>query len=153
MEYYFAYAVHLAEEQLRLRCPGARGLAPAMLADFRLDFTFYSPRRGGGTADIVSEVGEKVWGAVYALPAAELAALDKAESAPDIYQRSLFDVRTDSGETYQAWAYQVKQKRGGIQPSEGYLELLLEGAQAWNLPAEYLDFLRTIEPQEEHDHD
>jgi hypothetical protein len=50
---------------MRVRCPEARALFRARLADHRLDFTHYSKRWQGGAADIVAAAREFVYGLVY----------------------------------------------------------------------------------------
>lgn len=152
MSCYFAYGVYLSRDQLLDRCPDARPMMRAMLADYRLDFTHYSPRRGGGIADIVAAPGEVVWGAVYELNEQDSGRLDAQEGCPGTVARVSLTVLGESG-PLEAWSYQVVKKRSTIEPSEGYLGLLLEGATEWGLPDDYRQFLLTFAAEEEdHDH-
>lgn len=151
MAFYFAYSSNLSRQQMAGRCPSARAAFRAVLHDHCLEFTHYSPKRGCGTADIVPRDGERVWGAVYDVTPADLEALDRFEGAA--YGRVIITVHDDDGVKHVCTAYHVTAKRGVFEPSEGYLELIREGAAEWSLPETYQALLQNVTPAEDEDHD
>jgi gamma-glutamylcyclotransferase (GGCT)/AIG2-like uncharacterized protein YtfP len=143
---YFAYGSNLDEEQMRVRCPDARALFRARLADHRLDFTHYSTRWQGGTADIVPAPGEFVYGLVYRMSPSCFARLDPFEGG---YARITLRVHDDSGEAHEAQSYAVRE-RGGFAPHPRYLAQILAGAERLAFPDAYraalLAFTTTLRP-------
>ena len=76
-------------------------------------------------ADIVEEPGAEVWGAVWRIPLAERAALDRQEGLhldPPHYRRIEVTVTTPDGATLDCLAYQVATREAAhIAPSAAYL--------------------------------
>lgn len=137
---YFAYGSNLDAEQLAARCPSARGLHRASLADHRLDFTHFSRRWRGGAADVVAERGARVWGALYALELDDLTRLDAFEGG---YDRLVLSVATDSAPRVEVTTYTVRSK-GLHAPSREYLDKMLRWGSHWELPSAYLRSLRGV---------
>ncbi len=135
---YFAYGSNLDPEQMASRCPSARVAFPAQLADHRLDFTYFSARWSGGSADVVRHFGDSVWGIVYELDAAELQRLDRFEGG---YQRVFLPVRDDQERGRSVISYEVPLKRS-FRPTTRYIQKLLLWGEHWGLPQTYLDQLR-----------
>ena len=135
---YFAYGSNLDAVQMRARCPTARPLRVARLADHRLDFTHYSTRWQGGAADILPAPGMAVWGLVYEMGPEDFARLDPFESG---YRR--IDLALDgTGELLTATSYTVVAK-GQFAPHPVYLEKMLRWGARWRLPGDYLAALTT----------
>jgi gamma-glutamylcyclotransferase (GGCT)/AIG2-like uncharacterized protein YtfP len=140
---YFAYGSNMSSGELRRYCPGARFVAVASLRDYRLDFTRYSAKRGGGVADIVAHPGESVWGILWDVPDDELPALDRKEGVPVAYRR--VDVTVEAmGEHVAAVAHAVVDKEPSQPPSRDYLDLLLAGAREFGLPDDYVAALASL---------
>jgi len=149
---YFAYGSNMHSAQMKERCPSARFLCRAKLPSHRLAFTLKSIERGCGVADVLYEEGKDVWGVIYELPEDELRDLDKDESfrpgQPDEQNKY-------TRENHYLWpegdakrAILVTLYRGHPQldpPSHEYKKLILEGARHWNLPAEYIRELESIQ--------
>ena len=130
---YFAYGSNLDAEQMKARCPTARPLGIARLADHRLGFTHYSKRWQGGAADILPALGRSVWGLVYEMGPDDFARLDPFESG---YRR--IDLALDrAGERLTATSYTVVDK-GAYAPHPVYLEKMLRWGARWKLPGDYL---------------
>jgi gamma-glutamylcyclotransferase (GGCT)/AIG2-like uncharacterized protein YtfP len=133
-ELYFAYGSNLDAEQMRARCPSARGLDRAALADHRLEFTHYSTRWQGGAADVVPAPGSTVWGVVYEMGPGDFAKLDHFESG---YDRIELEVDAPGLGRLRVTSYTVRDK-GAFPPHPVYLEKMLRWGARWRLPGVYL---------------
>jgi gamma-glutamylcyclotransferase (GGCT)/AIG2-like uncharacterized protein YtfP len=118
--------------------PGHRCLGAAELPEHRLAFTRRSLRTGSGVADVLPAPGERVWGALYELDAAGLAAIDAKEGRGWAYERRTVHVLL-AGARLAAFAYAViSPDAAHVQPSREYLQALLAGARERGLPADYV---------------
>lgn len=149
MPNYFAYGSNMSSTQLKERCPSVRFVCAAELREFRLGFTRFSEKRNGGVADIVAAPGETVWGAVFELEDADMHALDRFEGArmsPPAYRRCDVKVWTSDGLELDAVTYEVVAKTTvDLSPTHEYHQLIVQGAEHWDLPLEYREKLRRIE--------
>lgn len=123
---------------MRARCPDARPRFRARLADHRLDFTHYSKRWTGGTADIVPARGETVYGLVYEMGPEDFARLDPFESG---YERVWLRVLDDAGAAHDVQSYAVRE-RGSFPPHPRYAAQILAAAERLAFPEPYLAALR-----------
>ena len=93
-------------------------------------------------ADIIEAPGAEVWGAVWRIPLAERAALDRQEGLhldPPHYRRIEVTVTTPDGAALDCLAYQVATREAAhIAPSAAYLGTMLRGAAEVGLPAGYV---------------
>ncbi len=135
---YFAYGSNLDPGQMASRCPSARGLFRACLPDHRLDFTYFSTRWAGGSADVVQHFGDRVWGILYELDPDELARLDRFEGG---YQRVFLLVQDAQERSRRVISYDVPVKRS-FRPTSPYIQKMLFWGEHWDLPEAYLDQLR-----------
>jgi gamma-glutamylcyclotransferase (GGCT)/AIG2-like uncharacterized protein YtfP len=140
---YFAYGSNMAAGVMTSMCAGHRFLGIAELPGHRLAFTRRSIRTGTGVADIVPDDRRSVWGALYALDDAMLAALDDKEGNGWAYRRGRVRVRCGGGEaTRDAQAYSViAPEQAEVRPSPAYLSGLLDAARERALPGDYIDAL------------
>jgi len=157
---YFAYGSNLDLDQMRERCPGHQVVGLAALQDYRLGFPLFSGLWGGGVAGLSHAHGEKVWGAVYELTEADLAALDAYEgwkgagNQHNVYDREVVTVdlvRPDDGSVprrVRATTY-VPRTFNPSAPSQHYLETVLRGARHHRLPEDYVERLRATVAAEE----
>lgn len=113
-----------------------------------------SVNRGCGVADILRDEAKDVWGVVYELPENELKNLDKDESfrpgRPD-------DQNNYTRENHYVWcegdakrALLVSLYPGHPQsnpplPNSDYKNLIVKGAKHWQLPADYIQELESIQ--------
>ncbi|HKC50830.1 MAG TPA: gamma-glutamylcyclotransferase family protein [Myxococcota bacterium] len=133
-ELYFAYGSNLDAEQMRARCPTARGLERARLPGHALGFTHYSTRWRGGAADVLRADAAAVWGVVYAMGPGDFARLDRFETG---YDRVTLEVETRGDERLRVTSYAVREK-GRFPPHPEYLEKILRWGARWRLPGDYL---------------
>ncbi|MCP4003570.1 MAG: gamma-glutamylcyclotransferase [bacterium] len=131
---YFAYGSNLDADQMAERCPRSRPLFPARLDDYRLGFTHYSRRWSGAAADIVEHPGAQVWGMAYELTPTDLDLLDHYEAG---YDRITLDIFSADATAHDAISYTVRAKLDSLEPSEIYLNKMLNWSERWNFPEEY----------------
>jgi gamma-glutamylcyclotransferase (GGCT)/AIG2-like uncharacterized protein YtfP len=131
---------------MELACPGHRFLGRAELRDHRLAFTRRSQRTGTGVADVLASPGASVWGALYELDEAHLAALDEKEGNGWAYERKAVRVLGPAGHSAgEALAYVViRPEPDHVPPSAEYLQALLDGARERGLPGAYTAMLHAI---------
>jgi cation transport regulator ChaC len=142
---YFAYGSNMGASALRTRCPLAVQVGIAKVEGYRIGFTRFSKRRGGGVADLVEAPGSLVWGSLFDLPHDGFEALDKAEGvAIGAYARSIWQLTRGDGSVVSAWTYVVMDKKPEILPSAEYWKLLVDGAKEAGLPPDYVKTLEAI---------
>jgi cation transport regulator ChaC len=144
--WYFAYGSNMQPATLT----GRRGIVPlgavpARLAGWRLvlDKPPLLPA-GGAMANVIEDAGAHVLGVAYALAPADLAHLDLTEGVLiGNYRRVAVRVtRLDAGATLDAWTLTSERRDPTLRPSRRYLALLVEGAEAHGLPADWIAGLR-----------
>lgn len=133
---YFAYGSNMNASQMAERCPDSRFLTKARLPGYRLDFTTYSTSRDGGAADIVAEDGAELWGIVYEVSDADLTELDRREGSK--YRRIAVQVQPPGQDELPTSAYEVMNKQEFQQPTQDYLQLLIDAARHHDFPDTYV---------------
>jgi gamma-glutamylcyclotransferase (GGCT)/AIG2-like uncharacterized protein YtfP len=151
---YFAYGSNMDAEQMKERCPSAKFVCRAKLPSHRLAFTRKSVRRGCGVADILRDEMKDVWGVVYELLENELENLDKDE---DFRPGRPDDQNDYTRENCYVWHEGDAKRplivaiyRGHPQPNpplpdSDYKNLIVAGAMHWQLPADYIRELESIQ--------
>jgi gamma-glutamylcyclotransferase len=149
---YFAYGSNLDQQQMRERCPESRPLARAILPGYRLAFTRFSGDRLGGVADVRSQPGSSVWGALYDISERDLIQLDDYEGYCGSGEANLYD-RIDvavwlggqADRIVEAFAYQIADPSSmHIPPSAYYLGIIVAGARQWGLPEQYIQQIASV---------
>lgn len=152
---YFAYGSNLDPAHMRQHCPGHHVVGLAALRDHRLSFPRTSHDWGGGVASIQLAHGSTVWGVVYELTEADVAALDAYEgwrAAGDqhnVYDREHMYVdltRPDDGSfprRLRALVY-VARPSNPAPPSRRYLDAIIAGAMHHRLPEDHIAALKQI---------
>jgi gamma-glutamylcyclotransferase (GGCT)/AIG2-like uncharacterized protein YtfP len=145
---YFAYGSNMSADVMDRLCPGHRFLGAAQLPGHRLAFTRRSIRTGTGVADAVPAEGHALWGALYEVDAAGLAALDEKEGNGWAYQRKQVRVRLGPEEReLDAYAYAViAPQPEEIGPARRYLLGLLDAGRERGLPEDYVAELAARAP-------
>ena len=150
---YYAYGSNMDWAQMQRRCPDARFRAIGVLDGHRLCFPRRSNLRGCGVASIQPVAGESVWGVVYAVSAADLAALDGHEGYEEGREKHLnrynrVEIQVShAGDTAQrivAWTYVAVIEESPPLPSLAYMAHLMAGAATWGLPADYRARLQAV---------
>ena len=126
---YFAYGSNLLPSRLLARTPGAVVLGTAWLPGYALRW-HKRGRDGTGKCNVVQEAGSSVPGAVYEIPEAEMADLDRIEGG---YERVALTL-ADYGEVwlYVALPASIDQH---CTPAADYVTLVQAGRQWHGLPA------------------
>lgn len=140
---YFAYGSNLDQEQMKKRCPSAHLVGKALLKDYKLAFTHFSPRRQGGAADIIQSKGGSVWGLLYDMPESDLKRLDTYEGFPRRYRRIEVAVFDEDRTTHTAQAYEVVSKRHQhVPPTNSYIKKMIDAAEKFSFPVDYITHLK-----------
>ncbi|HWH91898.1 MAG TPA: gamma-glutamylcyclotransferase family protein [Candidatus Binatia bacterium] len=151
---YFAYGSNMDWAQMKERCPSAKFVCRAKLPSHRLAFTRMSVSRGCGVADIWRDEKNDVWGVIYELVENELETLDKDEA----FRPGRPDDQNDyTRENCYVWHEGDAKRplivaiyRGHPQPNPplpdcDYKNLIVAGARHWQLPADYIQELESIQ--------
>ena len=104
---YFAFGSNLDLAQMRRRCPSAVPQARATLHGYRIAFAGHSTTWGGGVATVVHDHDAKVEGMIYLLSVQDLAALDRFEGAPFVYERRMKTVVDEQGRRRRVQVYRI----------------------------------------------
>lgn len=143
--YYIAYGSNLNVEQMAFRCPGAEAVGTAVLENHTL---FFRGSQTGSYLTIEPKIGGKVPVAVWAVTAADEAALDRYEGYPNFYYKADFtlDVTPLSGgesRSLECFAYIMNEGRPIGLPTDFYLQTCLEGYRRFGFDKRIL--LRAVE--------
>lgn len=137
MTRYFSYGANMDPVQMAERCPSAIRIGSALLDQHRFAIA------AGGFGTVHSAAGHRVHGVVWQLTPPDLAALDAFEGvAEGFYRKGLAEVVVEGGKPEQAMFYCAADGAPGV-PSPGYLENIIEVAEALGFPADYLAGLRS----------
>jgi len=121
---YFAYGSNLDEAQMRARCPSARLIGVAELANHALCFAGFSPAWGGAVASITHRPGFYTPGVLYSMSAADMRKLDAFEGHPFVYERTRKRITVASGRHVYAFTYVHRGGRFSIGPGPKYLRVI-----------------------------
>jgi cation transport regulator ChaC len=144
--WYFAYGSNLDPHTFlgrrRMRPAEAR---PGCLHGYRLVFDLAVGRGERAVANLAPDTGARVHGVAYAITRIQALWLDRTEGVPRSYRRVGVSLRADDGAQLDGFTYVSERRTPGRKPSARYMGLLLHGARHHRLPAEYVDWLRTVE--------
>jgi hypothetical protein len=136
---HFAYGSNMSRALMRLRCPGAQALGIATLAGWRF---VINPE---GLGSLAPQPGSVVHGVLWRLTARDLAAVNAYESVDSgLYLRRRLTVRC-GGRQAAALVY-VARREGEGRPRPGYIDVVVEAARDWDLPAVYVRSLARWAP-------
>ncbi|AEV68341.1 gamma-glutamylcyclotransferase family protein [Acetivibrio clariflavus] len=109
------------------------------LNDYRLAFTRYSMKWGGGVLNIIKSPGDYVLGVVYDIPEQAVSAIDKREGAPKYYKR-IEDVEVEvENKRVKVFTYAVVEKDfDEIKPALEYFDTVYKGMKQ-HFPSEYVN--------------
>ena len=146
----FAYGSNLDFSRLLLRCPHATFDCRAVLPDFMLAFT-RANADGRGTAGVIDKAGSLVWGVVYNIPESDVPNLDRVEGfkpgrKENSYDRKPITVFVDGhvSQPVGVEVYFARQEDSPPLPTRSYLSLIIDGAEHWEFPSDYINWLRTF---------
>ena len=135
MTLYFAYGSNMNRALMRQHCPNAEEVGTAALFGCRFMITT------DGYASIVPNRGGRVHGVLWRLSVRDLAALNSYESIESgLYSKLTLPVRKDR-RRLTATLYVGRSRTAG-RPKPGYLNVILDAAREWSLPAPYVRSLQ-----------
>ncbi len=138
---YFAYGSNMSPSRLQARVPQIEPLGRVCLIDWRLCFDKPS-RDGSAKANIRRQVGKVVWGVLWQIEEPDWATLDRFEPG---YERVACHVAPEpSLPTRPACTYVYPGPICHEAPYAWYLDHLLEGARAHDLPPTWQNELETV---------
>ena len=143
---YLAFGANLSDDILRERCMAPLAARPFTLRDHGLRFDHPAPWADCGYASAEPAPGESLYGYVYTLWERDAARMDFYEVVPVLgrYRRSVVE---QDGET--VFFYRTNRSTPRLRPTAEYLGYIVEGLQSHpDVAAEYLEWLRAIEPAE-----
>jgi gamma-glutamylcyclotransferase (GGCT)/AIG2-like uncharacterized protein YtfP len=123
--FYFAYGMNTNQNSMTWRCPGAISFGHARLLDHEFRFSHH--------ADVVVSPGESVDGVLWLIDQDHLADLDALEGYPSYYDRAVLPVEYQ-GNIIMAECYRMQPDNLDCGPSKGYLDMIFEGYQTYNIP-------------------
>lgn len=143
--HYFAYGSNLHPWRMRQRVPSAVPLCVATLATYELRF-HKRGRDGSGKCNIChrADAAERAtMGVVYAFDAPQKAGLDAVEMG---YRPREVTVHSERGSPLTVFTYIAEPCHidEGLRPFTWYKTLVLNGAEAHGLPAEYVRAIAAV---------
>lgn len=151
---YFAYGANMNAGQMKARCPGAKAIAVAKLAQHRLCFFGHRKRWDGAEETVLPDTNSCVWGVVYEVSHSGLDRLDAWQGVrldgSGRYFHSPATVEGTDGTAYQVLIYRKDVLQQAQPPSAEYLDFILDGAVGHHLPSGYIDGLKATPAQPAH---
>lgn len=122
---YFAYGMNTNLAQMAGRCPTARSLGHAILPGYEFRFATH--------ADIIQNSDIITHGVLWDITRDDLRSLDNLEGYPFYYDRAVVEV-IHNGTKVRALTYYMQPGNIDSKPSQGYVNMLIEGYTAHNVP-------------------
>jgi len=140
---YAAYGSNLHPFRLQQRTPSAQFVGTGIIAHHTLRFHKRGYRDFSGKCNLVSQIEDVAYVAIYDVPARELNLLDKAEGAGAGYDRTTIKV-DDFGDCviYLAAFEHIDES---LVPFCWYRALVVAGCEQLAFPAEYIERIRAVE--------
>ena len=128
---YFAYGSNMDSAAMAIRCPGAHAIGPARLAGHAFFIA------ASGYASLCRDPSQQVFGVLWRLTPANLAALDSYEQIADgLYDRDVRTVVSPQGPT-RAMLYIARNTAPG-RPLPDYQADIVSAARFWGFPDDYV---------------
>ena len=140
--HYFAYGSNMRVQQMDHRCPAAKAIGPAFLANHR----FVINRRGVATI-MPRHGGIGVWGVLWRVTPQCVRTLDRREAVfRRRYRRAHVRVQLDGQpRTVSVLTYIDDRIKDGI-ARKGYMESIVSAARNWELRPHYIRELESWQP-------
>lgn len=123
----------------------SRLVGVASLSGYQLIFPRFLESREGGVASIEKKENATIWGVVYEIDEICEKELDRKEDVHlGRYRKEFVEVEVrDSGQPLKCLTY-ISRVDGVFQPSEKYLNIILQGAREHGFPEEYIENIKNI---------
>jgi len=139
MPLYFAYGSNMDRDAMATRCPASRPIGIGRLMRHR--FIVFSE----GYASVAHHPNSAAWGLLWDLGLSDMPALDRYESlSTGLYTKVIQPIVTAQG-LRRAIVYVGRDAEPGV-PKLGYMERVVEAAQALGLPSNYIAELNSWNP-------
>ena len=130
---YFAYDANIEPRRLAEIAPGAKFQFIAHLPEWKMEYPI--PNGAGGLPSVRPLPGNTVWGAVFSIKAADLAALDEVEATegrtPETAQ-----AMDREGHRHDVVTHVSSSGHGEDHvPEPSYVRQMVDGGRHWKLPA------------------
>lgn len=140
----FCYGSNMERGRMSTRCPSAKFLSVGTLGDWQLVFNKKS-KDGSSKANLQHLVSAETWGVVWSIDPLDKPALDRAEGLGRGYEQIPVKVFSETLGEIGCLSYvalEQKYLESKLGPHSWYSDLVLLGAEQWNLP---LEWIRTLE--------
>ena len=138
--YYIAYGSNLNIDQMSYRCPGARVVGTSKIPDFEL---LFKGSKSGAYLTIEPKKGAKVPVAVWEVTADDELSLDRYEGYPNFYYKTEVEIPVicisdRRVRKLKAFIYIMHEEREIGVPSQRYVDICLDGYEAFGFDENYL---------------
>ena len=138
--YYIAYGSNLNIDQMSYRCPGARVVGTSKIPDFQL---LFKGSKSGAYLTIEPKKGAKVPVAVWEVTADDELSLDRYEGYPNFYYKTEVEIPVicisdRRVRKLKAFIYIMHEEREIGVPSQRYVDICLDGYEAFGFDENYL---------------
>ena len=138
--YYAAYGSNLNILQMRYRCPSARIIGTAEIADYRL---LFKGSKTGAYLTIEKQKGSIVPVGIWEVSEADERSLDKYEGFPSFYYKTEMNldikgIRTGKIRRRKCFVYIMHEERELALPSRSYVRTCIEGYFNFDFNTKYL---------------
>lgn len=138
--YYLAYGSNLNVFQMKTRCPGARALGTAEIADYRL---LFKGSKTGSYLTIEPQEGGIVPVAIWEVTPQDEERLDRYEGYPTFYYKkemklSFTGIRTGKKRMRNCFVYIMHEDRPLGVPTHRYMATCYEGYDDFGFDTDYL---------------
>ena len=138
--YYIAYGSNLNIDQMSYRCPGARVVGTSKIPDFQL---LFKGSKSGAYLTIEPKKGARVPVAVWEVTADDELSLDRYEGYPNFYYKTEVEIPVicisdRRVRKLKAFIYIMHEEREIGVPSQRYVDICLDGYEAFGFDENYL---------------
>ncbi|KAH8261281.1 hypothetical protein KR044_006551, partial [Drosophila immigrans] len=153
--YYFGFGSNMLAKRIHIQNPTAVIVGPALLENYRVDFTKPSNFWKGAVATIVPASATNTWGTLWEIDLTNLLDIDNQElvhlgwykpvsvqvkhNGTEIPARLYVITNEPVGNVHDMPSSEVPEDR---QPSKTYLQVLVKGAIESGIPQEYVTWLK-----------
>lgn len=138
--YYAAYGSNLNILQMRYRCPSAKVIGTAEIADYRL---LFKGSKTGAYLTIEKQKGSVVPVGIWEVSEADERSLDRYEGFPNFYYKTEMNldikgIRTGKIRRRKCFVYIMHEERELALPSRSYVRTCIEGYFNFDFNTKYL---------------
>ncbi len=155
-ELYFGYGANLKVERFKKYSMQVEPIGVAKLNGYKLAFNLACEFKGKGFAGLKKGgATDEVWGTLVKISPLSLKMLDILEwAAPfNFYERIQVEVQSGSDRIEKVWVYVPKYPQEGLEPSAGYLKMIIGEAKRLRFPESYITALEKVSSKSEFDLD